>query len=207
MYEMKSILLALGSLLIFGNVQSQEMSDDLALLINWMTGEFSSAEQADSDTNYYDISLKMTRIWPDKKKGAWLYVEQAMAENLDEPYRQRVYFVNELGGGQFSSDVYLIPEEEKFVGAWKDPSLLSDLTQFDLKYKEGCAVFLAYDGFQFTGKTNTGTCESDLRGASYATSEVSITRGVLKSWDRGYDEEGNQVWGAEDGPYVFKKTE
>ncbi|MFT7452655.1 MAG: hypothetical protein ACI9VN_003390, partial [Patescibacteria group bacterium] len=25
-----------------------------------------------------------------------------------------------------------------------------------------------------------------------------------ESWERGYDAEGNQVWGAEKGAYVFK---
>jgi len=204
---MKTALIALFACFLSLGLKSQEMSDDFNLLIDWMTGEFSSAEQAAQDTNYYDISLKMTRIWPEKKRGAWLYVEQAMSSKLDKPYRQRVYFVNEMGDGEFSSDIYTIPNEEDFVGAWTDPSKFDGMTQFDLKYKEGCAVFLGYDGFQFSGKTNTGTCASELRGASYATSEVNITKGVLKSWDRGFDEEGNQVWGAENGPYIFKKHE
>lgn len=186
---------------------AQESSEDFQLLVDWMTGEFSSAEQSEADTNYYDISLKMTRIWPEKKKGAWIYVEQAVAETPDKPYRQRIYFVNELGDGQFSSDIYTIPDEEKFIGSWKNPSAFEGMDQFDLKYKDGCAVFIEYDGFQFYGKTNEGSCTSELGGASYATSEVNITKGKLKSWDRGYDEEGKQVWGAENGPYIFKKIE
>jgi hypothetical protein len=185
----------------------QEQSEDFSQLVNWMTGEFSSAEQAANDSSYYDISLKMTRIWSDKKTGAWIYVEQAVADTPDKPYRQRVYFVREMGDGQFSSDIYMIPEEEKFVGAWKDTSRFDDITQFDLEYKDGCAVFLNYDGFQYTGQTNIGTCKSSLRGADYATSEVKVLKSVLESWDRGYDEEGNQVWGAEKGPYIFKKID
>lgn len=176
-------------------------------MINWMTGEFSSAEQAAQDSSYFDISLKMTRIWPEKKTGAWVYVEQAVASTPSEPYRQRVYFIRELGDGQFSSDIYTLPDEEKFIGAWKDVSVFADMDQFDLKYKDGCAVFLDYDGFQYSGSTNEKTCKSSLRGANYATSEVEVTKGVLKSWDRGYDEDGSQVWGAEKGAYIFKKNE
>jgi hypothetical protein len=186
---------------------SQEQSEDFNQLLQWMTGEFSSAEQAAEDSTYFDISLKMTRIWPEKKTGAWLYVEQALASTPDEPYRQRVYFIREMGDGQFSSDIYLIPEEEKFIGAWNDVSRFEEMDQFDLKYKDGCAVFLNYDGFQYSGSTNEGTCKSALRGANYATSEVKIIKGVLESWDRGYDEEGNQVWGAEKGSYIFKKID
>jgi len=185
----------------------QVQSEDFQQLLQWMTGEFSSAEQAAEDSSYYDISLKMTRIWPGKKTGAWIYVEQALAATPDEPYRQRIYFVRELGDGQFSSDIYTIPEEENFIGAWKDPSLFAEMDQFDLKYKDGCAVFLDYDGFQYSGSTNEGTCKSTLQDASYTTSNVKITKGVLESWDQGFDEEGNQVWGAEKGAYIFKKNE
>jgi len=198
-----SAIFILFAALSFG----QENSEDFTLLMDWMTGEFSSAEQAAKDSAYFDISLKMTRIWPDKKTGAWIYVEQAVAATPNEPYRQRVYFVREMGDGQFSSDIYMIPEEEKFIGAWKDTSPFDNLTQFDLEYKDGCAVFINYDGFQYSGRTNEKTCKSTLRGASYATSEVKIIKDVLESWDRGYDGDGNQVWGAENGPYVFKKID
>jgi hypothetical protein len=201
---MKKTAISAFLILLVSFGYSQEKSEDFLQLLKWMTGEFSSAEQAAQDSAYFDISLKMTRIWPEKKTGAWIYVEQAVASTPNEPYRQRVYFVRELGDGQFSSDIYTIPEEEKFIEAWKDVSAFAEMDQFDLKYKDGCAVFLDYDGFQYSGSTNEGTCKSTLRGASYASSEVKITKGVLESWDRGYDEEGNQVWGAEKGAYVFR---
>ena len=204
---MKKIAISIV-LILCGSVGfCQEQSEDFVQLLEWMTGEFSSNEQASEDSAYSDITLKMTRIWPEKKTGAWIYVEQAVASTPDEPYRQRVYFVRELGDGQFSSDIYMIPEEEKFIGAWKEVSHFAEMDQFDLKYKDGCAVFLDYDGFQYSGSTNEGTCKSSLRGASYASSEVQITKGKLESWDRGYDEEGNQVWGAEKGAYIFKKND
>ena len=187
--------------------KGQEKSEDFLQLIEWMTGEFSSSEQAQNDSSYYAISLKMVPIWPEKGKGAWLYVEQAVESSPDKPYRQRVYFVNELSDGEYSSDVYLIPNEENYIGAWKTPEVFAEITQFDLTYKDGCAVFLEYDGFQYAGKTNTGTCKSELRGASYATSEVNITKKKLTSWDRGYDADNTQVWGAEKGAYVFKKSD
>jgi hypothetical protein len=36
-----------------------------------------------------------------------------------------------------------------------------------------------------------------------ATSEVVVSPGRIESWDRGFDAEGVQVWGAEKGAYVF----
>lgn len=55
------------------------------------------------------------------------------------------------------------------------------------------------------GATTGDGCGSALRGAAYATSEVVLTPDTLRSWDRGYDKAGKQVWGAVKGPYVFVK--
>ena len=56
----------------------------------------------------------------------------------------------------------------------------------------------------FVGSTNEKDCTSNLRGASYATSEARIEENVLTSWDRGYDENGVQVWGAITGLTYLK---
>jgi hypothetical protein len=184
----------------------EELSEGMEKLIEWMTGGFDSSQQAASDTAYMDISLKMTRIWPDKPNGAWIYVEQAVSATPDKPYRQRIYFLSELEEDRYTSDIYMLKDESAAVGAWNDPSLLDELTPFDLQHKKGCTVFLFYDGFQFSGSTNEKSCASDLRGATYATSEVIITADELRSWDRGYNSADEQVWGAENGHYKFVKN-
>jgi hypothetical protein len=56
-----------------------------------------------------------------------------------------------------------------------------------------------------TGSTQGDGCASALRGAAYATSEVTLTAGELDSWDRGFDATGNQVWGSTKGAYRFVK--
>jgi len=48
-------------------------------------------------------------------------------------------------------------------------------------------------------------CNSDLRGARYATSGVVIKEDQLIIWDRGFDENDRQFWGSEKGEYVFMK--
>ena len=67
----------------------------------------------------------------------------------------------------------------------------------------GCSIFLRADGPAFVGATRGEGCSSSLAGAAYATSEVTITRDVLTSWDRGFDAAGEQVWGATAGAYEF----
>ncbi|WP_337872991.1 CpcT/CpeT family chromophore lyase, partial [Ignavibacterium sp.] len=56
-----------------------QSKSDLDLLVSWMTGSFNSEEQSKNDSDYYNISLEMHRIWENRNDGYWLYVEQAVA--------------------------------------------------------------------------------------------------------------------------------
>lgn len=173
-------------------------------LTAFMTGSFSSAAQAEADTSYFDISLHMYPIWQDRKDGPWLYVEQAVSAAQDRPYRQRVYKLSQGTDGSYQSAIYTLPDPSVFIGAWKSPQKFADLSPSDLNLREGCTVYLKQqaDG-SYAGKTKPNTCESSLRGASYATSEVEIFKDKIISWDRGFDAAGEHVWGAEKGGYEF----
>ena len=92
-------------------------AETLSQLKDWMTGSFLSEAQSIVDEDYWDIRLEMKPIWQKDKKAFWFYVEQASAKNLDKPYRQRVYKLYEKESGTFVSEVYLLPETDKFVGA------------------------------------------------------------------------------------------
>jgi len=179
---------------------------DINALAALMQGSFSSEEQSLNDSDYYDIRLHMKRIWNDRTDGIWLYVEQAVAQMEEKPYRQRVYRVDQLKDGSFISEVYEMEDPLRFAGVWKSDNPLTQLSPDSLKKKVGCTVYLSLaDDGSFTGGTRGADCPSELRGASYATSEVRIDTEGLKTWDRGYDKDGKQVWGAEKGGYIFKR--
>lgn len=177
-------------------------NEALSALQQAMTGTFTSAAQASADDAYYDITLHMYPIWKDK--GYWLYVEQAVSEMPAKPYRQRIYQLEQVDRRTFKSSVYTLDNEAEYVGDWQVPASFDDLTAADLQLREGCAVMLTrqQDG-TYKGSTVDDRCKSTLRGAAYATSEVMIEEGRIVSWDRGFDEAGKQVWGAEKGGYVF----
>lgn len=185
---------------------SQVKSIDTERLIKMMEGSFSSEEQSVRDSGYYDIRLHMKRIWPERSDGKWLYVEQAVASMQDKPYRQRVYKITNTYEGRFESAVFTLKDPARFAGEWKSENPLSGVTPDSLEMREGCSVILTLmnDG-SYEGSTTGKECQSDLRVAKYATSEVIITDEGIKSWDRGYDENDRQVWGAEKGGYIFKK--
>ncbi|MBU0741431.1 chromophore lyase CpcT/CpeT [bacterium] len=179
---------------------------EVLMLSQCLVGSFSSAEQAAKDADYHDITLETVRVWPTRGDGVWLYVEQAAAESKDKPYRQRIYHLTRRNDVTFSSEIYTLPDEAAMVGAWRDPTRFDALSPADLVVKEGCAVELErVNAWMFSGSTREQDCPSELQGASYATSEVTITPSWIESWDRGFDEADNQVWGAIKGAYRFVK--
>lgn len=190
---------------VFCQQSGLKNDSELELLTSWMTGSFSSQAQAEADTNFYDIRLEMVRIWNDRDDAVWLYVEQAAAWALEKPYRQRVYRVVQNEDGSFESAVYTLENPLRFAGAWRDAAQFSQLTPDSLTERTGCAITLTRSGETFSGSTLEKNCSSELRGASYATSEVQIQEHLLTSWDKGFDSNDTQVWGAVTGPYRFEK--
>ncbi len=187
-------------------VVSLQGQNNVDHLLSWMQGSFSSAEQAIEDTTYYEIELEMVPIWGDRKDGPWMYVEQAVAAYKDKPYRQRVYHLVKADTGKYESVVYSIRNPMRFAGDWKKENPLSDITPDSLEIRKGCAVVLEWneEGY-YEGSTVKDHCESNLRGATYATSEVTVKEDRILSWDRGFNEKGEHVWGAEKAGYIFIK--
>lgn len=170
-----------------------------------MTGSFSSSKQAQNDSTYYDITLHMYPIWT-KQNGNWLYVEQAVTQMQDKPYRQRIYQLKQIADDTFESVVYRVKDQDSFIGKWKTPAFFEQFDKSILEEREGCAVYLKKVGKEeYTGSTVDDNCKSTLRGATYATSIVRVKDGVIMSWDQGFDADGKQVWGATEGGYIFEK--
>lgn len=206
---MKKILLSL--LLVLSLISCQTSKKTIANtktsldeLVSIMQGAYSSEKQSISDTTYFNISLIMTPIW--KNKGHYLSVEQAMFTKQDKPYRVRIYKISQRNENEFISEIYTIKNEKEWIGKWKNPSSFDKLTENDIDLKPGCEVVLKrIDKNKFSGNTGEKTCSSELRGASYATSRVTITENQILSWDQGFDKDGKQVWGATKAGYVFDK--
>ncbi|MGB0136824.1 MAG: chromophore lyase CpcT/CpeT [Flavobacteriales bacterium] len=171
-----------------------------------MTGHFTSAAQSATDSNYVDITLHMNPIWASDSNRFWLYVEQAATSNLDRPYRQRVYAVQQLEDSVFRSDMFNLPVDSLVIGFKGQEEYWDSLHPDSLTLKQDCEVYLALhpDG-TYQGSTKGKGCSSTLYGASYATSEVTISADQIQSWDRGLDSLDVYIWGAEYGPYIFDR--
>ena len=208
----KSTLILLAFLFLVGITRAQESpetytDEDLREVRELMTGFFSTKNQWEQDTSYFYIRLCMQPLWPESDAGYWLYVEQAAYASPDRPYRQRVYHLYLHSSGEsVVSKVYEIDDPDYFVGACTEPQLLDVMTPERLVDRPGCELYLtrADDG-TFHGSTREGTCLSTWRGASWVSSDVVIDKSGLNTWDRGWDKQGNLVWGPEEEGYRFDR--
>ena len=172
--------------------------NDVTELLELMQGSFNSRNQSLTDSNYYDITLHMYPIWGCNKN--LIYVEQSVSSMQEKPYRQRIYEIKRNSDSTFTSVIYKLPNDSLFIGAWRDTSLFRDLKISELTRLDGCEVILKNIGEKhYFGSTDEKSCPSVLYGASYATSEVEILNDKIISWDRGFDIDDNQIWGATNG--------
>lgn len=192
-------------------VQQQERTRILSLKNNLeqlsaiMPGVYTNTKQYNASPNdFYHIIMKLYRIWPDRDDGRWFYIEQAQFDVQDRPYRQRVYRLHRGERDTLVSQVYNLPDPEAFVNKGDDAGLWKELTPDKLIEREGCAVYLTRkaNGL-YAGGTRKNACSSQLAGASFAESEVTIGLDEFSSLDRGYDAKGKQVWGSKQGAYQF----
>lgn len=208
MKRLLPLLIILISVYSCKNETKPEVKEDNELkeLFALMQGSFNSEVQSQVDSSYYNISLHMYPIWEDK--GNFLYVEQALNSMQNKPYRQRIYEVNRISDSTFSSAVYNLDVDSLWIGKWNNPKAFDSIALKDIAIKEGCEVVLKRVALNhFMGKTGDNTCVSTMRGASFARSEVEILEDKIMSWDRGFDADGNYVWGAEKGAYIFNKLD
>ncbi len=196
------LFVALSSFLFLENQHLYKKDKDLEKLYKFLQGSYSSEKQAKADTAFFHITLQMFPIWQERKGEYWLYVEQARPPQ--KPYRQRIYRLARENG-QLVSYIYTMSNPLRFAGAHKDKNLLKNLTPDSLELKKGCEVILQKTSFGFKGETKRQICPSELRKAKYATSEVILHKNKLLSWDRGFDQDDKQVWGAVKGGYLFDK--
>lgn len=177
--------------------------DRAAELERYLTGRFDSVTQSKADLSYFAIQLETCKVAAPALGERVLYVEQARMETLGAPYRQRLYVIEPTTEGA-RSRVYELTAPAAARGLCKDPGRLT-FTPSMVTERAGCAVHVRWEADRFVGGTLGKECPSELSGATYATSEVTLDGAGMRSWDRGFDDAGVQKWGAVKGPYVFER--
>ena len=121
---MNQTLILLFFSIAITSCSTQAIKDtQLEELYSLMQGSFNSAEQAMTDSGYFDISLHMYPIWEGKNH---FYVEQSVSNMQDRPYRQRVYQLIRTSDSTITSFIYKIPNDSLWIGA-KTPAMFNEL--------------------------------------------------------------------------------
>lgn len=188
-------------------LEQDERIDDADIVYSLLNGDFDSSEQASVDRAFFPVSLRSCEAIVEGLGERVLYVEQAMMDGLDRPYRQRIYSVEEAEG-RVVSRVFAMDDSlnRALIGACDDDT--APVIQLrDIEERKGCGVWLTADqDGVYRGGTEGQDCESSLGGARYATSKVVLYEGAIESWDQGWASADEQVWGAVSGPYIFKRS-
>ncbi len=192
-----------GSIILFGFLPKE--TDIVNNFYNQLQGEYSSEAQSKEDTSYFNIYLAMYPIWTDRTDGKWLYVEQAMAAKREKPYRQRIYQIKKGENNEIISVIYTFENPLEYANAHLNKDILQKLTFDKITAKVGCEVYMKPTETGFEGGTKGESCPSNLKGASYTTTQIKLEKDKLISWDRGFFNDGKQAWGAEKGGYIFVK--
>ena len=181
-------------------------------LMRRLAGRFSSAAQAQADPDYLDVRWDAVVLWKDRTDGRWLYVERTVPGLPESPYRQTVYRMadepgKKIEGHRFELAAYAIVQPGRFAGGAAEPGRLAAMTPADLVARPGCSIVLVRGPEDtLTGGTTGRDCPGDAPGVAYVTSEWTVGKDTLARWDRGFDADGRQVWGATKGPYVLRRV-
>jgi hypothetical protein len=177
---------------------------EVQAFMQFMTGDFSSQAHHERDADFSDLRLHICPIWSNDTSNSWLYIERAPASTPDQPNQQLVYKVERNLGTGLKILVYLLPDPPKWYGGYKNPVLFDPLKSSDLLPQEGCTIYVSKrnDG-SFTGGTRGKGCKVNLQGAANTASLFVIKPKMLRIWEQGFNEQGEQVWGGAKGGYEF----
>ncbi len=174
-----------------------------------LVGVMETSRQAATNPKFVAVRMTTCEVSPaEAEAGAvYLYQEQALVRKLGEPYRQRFLQVALAADGQRVESRTFKPEDvTQWVGLC-DREQQKAIANADLGERV-CTVALRPSVLGgYVGSTPAGGCPVTLRGASWLTNVVVLFDQGMETWDRGLDEAGTQLWGAEDEPYRYRWVE
>jgi CpeT/CpcT family (DUF1001) len=138
-------------------------------------------------------------------KPIFLYQEQALSRELNKPYRQRFLEISSVNNGRTVRSLSYKPANSESVINLCNKPVSERIVKFSDLGKPVCSVFLTRSQENYIGVTPSGGCPANVRGAVKITNTIVLKKTGMNTWDRGFDANGKQVWGAESESYEFRK--
>ncbi|KAF1871151.1 hypothetical protein Lal_00020885 [Lupinus albus] len=199
----KAIVLIGGAFLLKRLSKSTTRWDHATFVSRSLTGEKYSKEQASKNPdNYFNIRMLTCPAAELVDGSNVLYFEQRFfmvkpcPKELKCDVELSTYAIRDMEEYKNFCDrpKDQRPQPEEVIG-----DLAEHLTTVELKRCSRGKRCL------YEGSTPPGGFPNSWNGASYCTSELAVMKNnEIHMWDRGFDDNGNQIWGPKEGPYEFK---
>ena len=185
-------------------------STDVTTLARWMASEFSNQAQAiENPPLYAHIKVCMRPLPKDFLPGSIsLYLEQAYAFALMQPYRVRVLSLKTVDN-HIEVENYKVKDAEQLYGASRDLEKLAQVSVDRVERMSRCNFIVDWAGASFKAEIEPGNACMVVRNdkETYLDSKFEVTSSTLTSWDRGRDPATDErVWGSIAGPFEFVKV-
>jgi hypothetical protein len=170
-----------------------------------LEGVMTTSVQVKNDAPEIQVQMTTCRVEVDKNKDSiFLYQEQGIVGSLDKPYRQR--FLEIATSEESDNIVYSHSYKPDNLEQWTNFCISKAKTVSESSLgKLVCTVTLKPFLTVYSGTTPPEGCPANVRGAVSITNRIILHQDGMDTWDRGFDESGNQVWGAEDQAYRFRR--
>ncbi|KAA3635645.1 MAG: hypothetical protein DWP97_04380 [Calditrichaeota bacterium] len=202
---MKKIILLSLLIIIAGTAHADNPEILLNQFMNKITGSYSSYEQAAADSYYIDLHLNVKEIWKTEDSSRWLLLQTSFSSDTLYPYKNQLFHLYPYALNLIRIDIYSISEKKAFFKT-VDSSLAFDTTFLEyVSISANCELYLNHIKSTFAAYSKSDKCPNNLRGASYANTDIELDGDELYIWERGYNSKDEQVWGPLNGGYIFKK--
>jgi len=139
---------------------------DVARLLHWLEGTFSTIEQARDDSTVYAHLMTVRRCLSSDSGVDWLYVE--FRDTLsDAPFRQELWRISVVEHGLIEQAVYDLKESGRWAGGTTDTTKLEglDVQQHSI-LRRGCEIYYQIGARFYLGRTAGVACQSKVKGAN-----------------------------------------
>lgn len=175
-------------------------------VVEHLEGTMTASVQPQDDAPIIQVQMTTCRVdVPQNTNSIVLYQEQGIVGELDRPYRQRFL---EITSDRHNDLVYSRSYKPSNLEDWRNfcnRNFQNRTVSQDNLRELVCTVTLKPFLNVYSGTTPLEVCQAEVRGAVKITNSIILHQEGMDTWDRCFDESGNQVWGAEDEAYQFRR--
>ncbi len=185
--------------------QASSVETHVNNVVSHLVGVMDTTTQAAKNPNKPSVRMTTCRVQVMEKPNAvYLYQEQALTSKLDRPYRQRLLLIQSAQTANTVESRSFKPTDAPSLIGLCDHAETRRQIPLQQLGESVCSVFLKPTERGYTGETPPKGCPANLNGAVTITNTIILHEEGMDTWDRGFDERGNQVWGAENEGYQYR---